>query len=620
MKKILYIFLTSIIFIMGCADYKDLKSPYDVFNFLEPLPSAPKGGMAIISPNGGTIKGLPIEVKWVADTTVIKKINIYFIAGEFNTQIANNFDARAGRFLLNSVPSGLQNESFNFRIRLENASNPQTFTESKMTYYQYEVPALQITSPNNEAQVNSGTSLQIIWSYNSNVSLSNYINLYYSFNNGSTWNLIGSYYRTYASTYWTVPEVSTITDCILKIEDASNKSIYNTKSIKILPVPTFVISSPSSSTVWYSGKNYYIQWYSRKSVNANIYYSTNNGGNWIFIGNKYCSANSNNSYNWFVPTAINSVTCKIKIENVSNTSDYAISQTFSILKPQPIKITYPKAGTIWYVGQTYTITWDNNETNTFKVYISSDFGATWYSLSTYVSQKSYSFTVPTSYNSGYYKIRVEDYYGSVPAGVSDSFQIIASTVKLTYPTTGSSIKANSLVNIQWQAKDVNYLKCDFSSDNGVTWQNVFRDQVATAVGSYSWNAPDISSNTCMLRLMDQDNNLIKDEITFSIYKPTLTFVAPTQGATWIGSTQRTIQWTSKNLSYVNIYYSTNGGDTWVGIATNVYSPDKVAPSYNSYSWTVPVFAITYFNCRIKIEDYYDSGTFFISPIFIIQKP
>lgn len=620
MKKLLYILTFAFLFFMGCADYKDLKSPYEIFSFLEPLPSAPKGGMVIISPNGGTIKGMPIDIKWVADTTVIKKINIYFIAGELNTNIANNIDAKTGRFTLNNLPNGLQNESFNFKIKLENAQNPQMFVESKLTNYQYEAPALQITSPNNETQVNSGTSLQIIWAYNSNVSLSNYINLYYSFNNGTTWNLIGSYYRTYASTYWTVPDVSSVTDCILKIEDANNKSIYNTKMIKIFPVSTFEISSPSSTTVWNPGKSYYISWYSRKSVNANIYYSTNNGVNWIYISNKYCSANSNNSYNWYVPTEINSANCKIKIENVSNTSDYAISPTFSILRPQPIKITYPEAGTIWYVGQTYTITWDNNETSYFKVFISSDYGANWYSLSTYVSQKSYSFTVPNTYNTGFYKIRVEDYYGTVPAGVSDSFQIIASTVKITNPTNNASIKAGSLVNIQWQAKDVNYLKCDFSSDDGVTWQNIFDNQVASAVGSYSWNAPDISADKCKLRLYDQDNSLIKDEINFKIFKPTLTFYAPTQGATWIGSTQRTIQWTSKYLSRVNLYYSTDGGTNWTMIATNVYSNDVTYPNLNSYSWTVPVFNVTHFNCRIKIEDYYDPNTYFISPVFIIQKP
>ena len=76
----------------------------------------------------------------------------------------------------------------------------------------------------------------------------------------------------------------------------------------------------------------------------------------------------------------------------------------------------------------------------------------------------------------------------------------------------------------------------------------------------------------------------------------------------INSTKK-IQWNSQNINNVNIFYSSNNGNSWSTIASNIQA------NLGEYNWTVPSAATN--QAKIKIEDAINSSKFVISNAFTI---
>lgn len=711
MKKIYYIILLVIVTIWGCGDISDKPSSFDILSFLDKMPEAPKGGIVLVSPISGEVSSVPIIVKWVADTNVIKKVKISLFDNISNQWkiVGNNINASLRKFNIMNVPQS----NCTIKIKVASAINDSIHVVSKEIFYRYTLPRLLITSPIAGNEYEGGQFYYITWSYNNEIANSNdYFDIFYSFDKND-WKLITSTRITYGSYYWLMPSVTTPTDCYLRMVNQTNSSIsYTMQSpFKIIPAVNYTITQPTLGTEWEAGSSYLIEWNSKKSyIYTNIYYSLDSL-NWVYISqtNSYSGTNSyywtipstlksnkafikletsndskeftiskrfiikpqapykitsptsgsewasggtytinwkgvksttvsiyyklntntwnliatginssegDNAYLWTIPQNISSDSARIKIQNSNLSTEYGISEKFKIIKLNPIKVLNPTQNSVWNVGNTYTIEWDKSTATWVKVEYTSNNGNSWNTIVNSTSATSYSWTIPNTLSSGTYKIRVSDYYNDVPAGISEPFQISAASVKFVSPLNSVSIKANSNYTIQWTAKDIDYLNCEFSSDNGTNWTKVFENQVAYANGTYQWTVPNISSSNCKLKIYDNANPSIKDEVSLTVYKPLITFTAPAAGAIWIGGTQRTIQWTSKYMNRINIEYSTDGGSNWNTIITFYNSPD----GSNSYSWIVPTLSQTYTNCKIRIVDYNDYSTYFISPTFTIQKP
>ncbi|NNJ51800.1 MAG: hypothetical protein HKP17_01420, partial [Ignavibacteriaceae bacterium] len=78
---------------------------------------------------------------------------------------------------------------------------------------------------------------------------------------------------------------------------------------------------------------------------------------------------------------------------------------------------------------------------------------------------------------------------------------------------------------------------------------------------------------------------------------TVTLTSPNGWEIWKSGWDRDISWSSQNVEYINLYYSTDNGSSWNTIAMGVDA------SSGSYSWTVPVLVpFISLHCKVKIED------------------
>jgi len=88
------------------------------------------------------------------------------------------------------------------------------------------------------------------------------------------------------------------------------------------PIPSIVLTSPNGWEIWKSGRQRDITWTSENISNINLFYSTNDGGDWNTIATNVDA--SSDSYTWTIPNLqwfIN-LNCKVKIEDASNPSVY----------------------------------------------------------------------------------------------------------------------------------------------------------------------------------------------------------------------------------------------------------------------------------------------------------
>ena len=78
----------------------------------------------------------------------------------------------------------------------------------------------------------------------------------------------------------------------------------------------------------------------------------------------------------------------------------------------------------------------------------------------------------------------------------------------------------------------------------------------------------------------------------SAYAASVTITSPNGGENWVTGTSQNITWTSSDVTYVQLEYSTNNGTSWTQIVASM------AASAGFYSWTVP--NLTSSICLVRI--------------------
>jgi hypothetical protein len=168
------------------------------------------------------------------------------------------------------------------------------------------------------------------------------------------------------------------------------------------------------------------------------------------------------------------------------------------------------------------------------------------------------------------------------------------TVTLTSPNGGEAWTAGTTHNITWTSSGITNVKLEFSANNGSSWNTITTSTSAT-VGSYEWTVPAVNSSQCLVKVSDVLNAITIDQsnAVFSILGM-VEVTAPNGGESWLAGTPHTITWASSGITNVKLYYSVNGGATWMTIVTSI------AASSWSYDWIVPGTPGT--TCIVKISD------------------
>lgn len=188
------------------------------------------------------------------------------------------------------------------------------------------------------------------------------------------------------------------------------------------------------------------------------------------------------------------------------------------------------------------------------------------------------------------------------------------TFTVTSPNGGENLTANSDFSIEWNfTGQINNVKIEYSTDNGSTWNVIAAS--ASNTGNYTWTAPDISTNSALVRVSDAADGSpsdVSDAVFTIVQSQGLTLVSPNGGESWLAGSTQDITWSSTGIiADVKLEYSIDTGSSWNVITAST-------DNSGSYPWTVPNVATA--TALLRISDATDGSPADESDaVFIIEQ-
>ena len=225
----------------------------------------------------------------------------------------------------------------------------------------------------------------------------------------------------------------------------------------------------------------------------NILRSTNGGVNWILDR----SGSAYEFYNVFF---------------VDNNHGWIIGSSGIILftnnwggfpfQTSPIHILAPNGGEILTADSTFFIEWTSQNISDVKIQYSTNNGSNWITIvDSMPSTGIYSWTVPTTLTTQG-KVKISDLANFNVFDVSNGNFTIRSSKEITVldPNGGEIIEGGSQYEILWSSADVEYVKIEYSINNGATWNTII-DSTAS-LGIYLWTVPSILTTQARIKISD----------------------------------------------------------------------------------------------------------------------
>jgi len=590
-----------------------------------------KSFIQVTAPNGSETlnSGQTTQITWNAQaidgTTGKVKIQYSTDGGSTypNTIVSNLANTGSYGWLIPDNPSQTA------KIKISSEDFPLVYDESDAAF---RILALEVTSPNGGEIWEAGKPHAVTWTASG--TLSHDLTIKYSINSGETWTLVSANRPPSPAIYtWTVANSPSDT-ASLKIYDPLNENILDTSNnlFAIVPQPKITINSPVAGDVWKQGLVKNITWtanqnwfsptvdieYSRDDFNQDV----QNVATGVSIGTPVGSNPNddiNGSYQWTVPNAF-SDQVKVRVKESAVPADRngkardtqlavkGLSGVFTITAPT-ITISSPSSSDILVAGETFRVVWlsEGYISNSLLLEYSKD-GTNWVTISGSVSNenKYYDWAVPVEATGDTVMLKITDETNTQVNSTSSTFKVLGyPAIKVIAPNGSENLVIGEQFNIKWQTwgakllqggNDYQAIKISFSSDNGVSWDEINSQQVND--GDYPWEIPDAESAQCLIKVEDENDPLIFDvcDAVFNITIPSIILTAPNGSESWFANGSYNITWTSRG--YINpdsllLEYSTDGA-TWHEIK-------KDQANTGSYTWKVQK-TINSTTVRVRITD------------------
>jgi hypothetical protein len=195
------------------------------------------------------------------------------------------------------------------------------------------------------------------------------------------------------------------------------------------------------------------------------------------------------------------------------------------------------------------------------------------------------------------------YYIKVSAGGSPPPE---ESITVTYPNGGEVWQAGATKTITWTWNgSIANVKIRYSTDSGSNWTTLVESTPND--GSWSLTVPDISSTHCRIRVADASDGTVFDtsNADFTVTSgggggdSWITVTDPNGGEVWAAGSEHPITWQSSgDFAYVRLDYSTNGGQTWIQIASKTAND-------GSRDWTIP--STPSGSCRVRVQSKADAS-------------
>jgi len=579
-------------------------STSDITNLYNDRGWQPQSITNVLPANGSRLKANTVfNIQWTA-SQYIDSVKIEFTSD----------DGQTWQTIAPSVPANKGN--FDWRVPKINTTQAKIRVSHLFSGvvgisadpFVVEIPTIKVNAPNGGElwQINSQQS--ITW----NVTVSQFLNIYFSSNNGTTWSKIANNVSAASSYLWTLPN-QPVANGLIKISDAEDSTFSDVSDAPFtIFEPKLTLTVPTGGERFRSGIQQVISWTSQYVNKVKIEFSSDNGTSWNVLSGGDSVLASNAFFNW-TPN-VETKTAKIRISDSKNASLVSTSNAFEIFVPK-LSLTSPVGGEQWRVGTTQKITWTSSDVSKIKIEYSTNNGTNWITLSdsAAASLGSFDWVIqnPTTTQA---KVRLTDYKDATISTQSASvFTIYYPTLALVSPNGGENFIVGKTDTIKWTSANVENVTIDLTVDNGATWTTLALSAPAST-GSFAWTIPNAPSSNCRIKIVDSEYPEIADTSNrvFSILLPSVTLVKPKGGESFVAGKTDTIRWTGKDVQNILIEFSSNNGTSWNTIISSTPA------STGNYLWNIP--DVRSDNCKIRISDIIYPEVTSTGDLFTIIKP
>ena len=474
--------------------------------------------------------------------------------------------------------------------------------------FQAKGQSITLLSPNGGEVWMTATSQTILWEWEDT---STEVDVYYSQDEGETWNFMGNSDGGAESldiTAYLIPSEF----CKFRVTSAEDQFITDDSDdyFTVIANPVY-FNTPQAGDEFYPEQTASLQWDSFMFLTCDLHYSTDGGQTWMLVESNMIL----NFYDWTVPDVI-SDQCMLKVSDANDPTVYGLSAIFSIVAQATAVFTSPVGGDIWTFGEEVTMSW-TGENLPLSVYFdySLDGGQSWNYLGNAISEPadgSVELSIPKVASTNV-KIRMMNADYTFMFGITeDPFTFYVPPVFVFYPDDGQKVYLNGSIQIIWLVYEVELVNLELSIDGGENWEiiesNLDGDQY-----TFNWTVTGSPSDDCYFKIVD-----VSDPTKFDISgrveileTPVITLTNPIGNELWRTDETYTISWSYDNpeVFYVIAEYSIDSGANWSYIAFGL-------PAEGSIDWETP--ALESEQCLIRV---FDSGLPFVadtSELFAIR--
>jgi len=394
-----------------------------------------------------------------------------------------------------------------------------------------------------------------------------------------------------------------------------------------------VITAPQGGESWIVNSSHPISWSTSgfSGTTLKLQYSRDDFVNNInnISGASSLTVNTG-TFSWTIPDDIYSAV-KVRFVDNDNPDVTDPSEGFKIIGV--FDITSPDGGESWAGGSTHNISWTTTGTiSLVKLEYSLDnFVLDIHTIGTppIINEGSYSWILPAIVSSTV-KVRVS--YDEDPTVYNTSAANFTITgLQLTSPNGAEEWEKGYTHSITWKSAGAvaGDIVLKYSVD-GFTWKPIDSGQPAT--GSYPWSVPNDVSTTVKVKVYSASSeSSIYDssDSNFTIAaNPRFTITNPNGAESLEVGKAYNITWNKTGRLYdtVDLYYSINGGGSWVEISL-------AETNSGTYSWGVPDAVGTQVKVKVieagvpavrdttaKVEDVSDTSFSIVEPVITITSP
>jgi PKD repeat protein len=450
------------------------------------------------------------------------------------------------------------------------------------------------------------------------------VNIYYTLDNGSTWNPIVSNYlqnvgNTNNSYSWTIPAsiVGTYTQSRILITN-SDASITDTSELfTISNIPPIVFTSPVKGTIYHVGD----------IVNATFNNSISGYYGYLYNELNYdgnaCNSNyipslvvGSNTYEFTLNCAGNNF---FRFYSYSDGWNYR-SDTFRVVGTPSLSWNRPYAGDQAKWGSLFQIKWNSTSIVNAKIEYYDTIAMSWNTIVNSVpcidGNNTFDWVVPngTGTVTGF-SIRITDVDQPSNTFTSGMFSIYDPQLTILSPVGGETYNAGQTISLTyntttaWSFVVYIYYKNNW---NGLFW--VYPSNTGTNV--INLDIPlDAAGSDCKLRLGNEGDfysDQMKNPFTVIASPPIIKLNSPGEGEYIQSGNSLYFSWVSVGVSRIDIFYSLNGGTDWLVLDTTMTTNNGYA------NFTAPAVSGVYTNTKIKISSE-DGSVFGISKAFTLSN-